>query len=69
MAGLRLGKKKGVFVTVSEVEERVALESGQSFESRKLLKHTRLCSAITRFCEGLSGVGFGSATWTLPTSP
>ena len=50
--GLRLvgagGKvQKGVFVTVSEVGERVALESGQSFEPRELLKHTRLCSAIT----------------------
>ena len=39
--------QKGVFVTVSEVGERVALESGQSFEPRELLKHTRLCSAIT----------------------
>ena len=50
--GLRLvgagGKvQKGVFVTVSEVGERVTLESGQSFEPRELLKHTRLCSAIT----------------------
>ena len=50
--GLRLvgagGKvQKGVFVTVSEVGERVSLESGQSFEPRELLKHTRLCSAIT----------------------
>ena len=27
--------------------ERVTLESGQSFEPRELLKHTRLCSAIT----------------------
>ena len=39
--------QKGVFVTVSEVGERVTLESGQSFEPRELLKHTRLCSAIT----------------------
>ena len=50
--GLRLvgagGKvQKGVFVTVSEVGDRVSLESGQSFEPRELLKHTRLCSAIT----------------------
>ena len=50
--GLRLvgagGKvQRGVFVTVSEVGERVTLESGQSFEPRELLKHTRLCSAIT----------------------
>ena len=50
--GLRLvgagGKvQKGVFVTVSEVGERVMLESGQSFEFWELLKHTRLCSAIT----------------------
>ena len=50
--GLRLvgagGKvQKGVFVTVSEVGDRVTLESGQSFEPRELLKHTRLCSAIT----------------------
>ena len=50
--GLRLvgagGKvQKGVFVTVSEVGERVTLENGQSFEPRELLKHTRLCSAIT----------------------
>ena len=27
--------------------QRVTLESGQSFEPRELLKHTRLCSAIT----------------------
>ena len=71
--GLRLvgagGKvQKGVFVTVSEVGERVSLESGQSFEPRELLKHTRLCSAIT-YASVQGGAGFGSATWTLPISP
>ena len=54
--GLRLGapasKCKGVFITVSGVEERVSPESGQNFEPRELLKHTRLCSAITRFRAG-----------------
>ncbi|CAE7938801.1 GA20OX1 [Symbiodinium necroappetens] len=50
--GLRLvgagGKvQKGVFFTVSEVGERVSQESAQSFEPWELLKHIRLCSAIT----------------------
>ena len=51
--GLRLigagGKvQKGTFVTVEAVEgDVVRLESGQSFAGQELLKHTRLCSAIT----------------------
>ena len=57
--GLRLvgagGKvRKGVFVTVSEVGERVSLESGQSFEHQELLKHTRLCSATYASVQGLT---------------
>ena len=51
--GLRLigagGKvQKGTFLTVEAVEgDVVRLESGQSFAGPELLKHTRLCSAIT----------------------
>ena len=51
--GLRLigagGKvQKGTFLTVEAVEgDIVRLESGQSFAGPELLKHTRLCSAIT----------------------
>ena len=51
--GLRLigagGKvQKGTFLTVKAVEgDIVHLESGQSFAGQELLKHTRLCSAIT----------------------
>ena len=51
--GLRLigagGKvQKGTFLTVEAVEGDLArLESGQCFAGQELLKHTRLCSAIT----------------------
>ena len=51
--GLRLigagGKvQKGTFLTVEAVEgDLVRLESGQCFAGQELLKHTRLCSAIT----------------------
>ena len=40
--------QKGTFLTVEAVEgDVVRLESGQSFAGPELLKHTRLCSAIT----------------------
>eukprot|EP00439_Symbiodinium_sp_Y106_P011884 s8121_g1.t2 len=40
--------QKGTFLTVEALEgDVVRLESGQSFAGPELLKHTRLCSAIT----------------------
>ena len=50
--GLRLigaGAKvqKGTFLTVEVEGDVVRLESGQCFVGPELLKHTRLCSAIT----------------------
>ena len=40
--------QKGTFLTVEAVEgDVVCLESGQSFAGQELLKHTRLCSAIS----------------------
>eukprot|EP00439_Symbiodinium_sp_Y106_P009507 s5904_g1.t1 len=40
--------QKGTFLTMEAVEgDVVRLESGQSFAGPELLKHTRLCSAIT----------------------
>ncbi|CAE7216787.1 unnamed protein product [Symbiodinium natans] len=59
--GLRLvgagGKvAKGCFVTVSEASpESVKLETGERFTHAELLRHTRLCHAITyASCQGLT---------------
>ena len=59
--GLRLvgagGKvAKGTFVRVAEVDaERVALDGGLQFTHAELLRHTRLCHAITyASCQGLT---------------
>ena len=59
--GLRLvgagGKvAKGCFVTVSEASpESVKLEMGERFTRAELLRHTRLCHAITyASCQGLT---------------
>ena len=58
--GLRLvgagGKvAKGTFVRVAEKDaQRVALDGGQQFSHAELLRHTRLCHAITyASCQGL----------------
>ena len=47
---------KGCFATVREVaEERISLDDGQSFTPAELLRHTRLCHAITyASCQGLT---------------
>ena len=55
--GLRLGKvAKGTFVRVAEADaERVTLDGGQQFTHAELLRHTRLCHAITyASCQGLT---------------
>ena len=59
--GLRLvgagGKvAKGTFVRVAEADaERVTLDGGQQFAHAELLRHTRLCHAITyASCQGLT---------------
>ena len=62
--GLRLvgagGKvAKGTFVRVAEADaERVTLDGGQQFAHAELLRHTRLCHAITyASCQGLTLCG------------
>ena len=46
---------KGCFATVSEVGERISLDDGQSFAPAELLRHTRLCHAVTyASCQGLT---------------
>ena len=67
--GLRLigagGKvQKGTFLTVEAVEgDVVRLESGQSFAGPELLKHTRLCSAITY--ASVQGLTLRGRVWLL----
>ena len=46
---------KGCFATVREVGERISLDDGQSFTPAELLRHTRLCHAVTyASCQGLT---------------
>ena len=52
---------KGIYVHVTEVgPEKIVLDGGDSFTHAALLKHTRLCHAITyASCQGLTLEGEG----------